>query len=67
MTNGFLEASFVYQKLTIRLFPKMYLNEYGKRQTRITRVAECWIKSDTSMNLKNFFKQFMRGALSECL
>ena len=24
MTNGFLEASFVYQKLTIRLFPKMY-------------------------------------------
>lgn len=44
MTNGFLEASFVYQKLTIRLFPKMYLNEYGKRQTRTTRVAECWIK-----------------------
>ena len=46
----------------------MYLNEYGKRQTRTTIVAECGIKkSDTSMNLKKFFKQFMRETLSECL
>lgn len=44
MTNGFLEASFVYQKYTIRLFPKMYLNGDGKRPTRTTRVTGSWIE-----------------------
>lgn len=51
--------------------PKMYkvMLEWGWRKAN-KNYQSCGVldkKSDTSMNLKKFFKQFMRGTLSECL